>query len=104
MKFCVPLLVAISVASPAWADAITLPAEGYEEAEEIGGIELLSVVRSPDDVECSEDIAPPCSLAALIASGFLARTPDGAYVRRSPSPISVEKVASLVSQIPGATT
>ena len=44
------------------------------------------------------------ALMALIASGFLARTPDGAYVRRSPSPMRVEKVASLVSQIPGATT
>ena len=44
------------------------------------------------------------ALTALIASGFLARTPDGVYVRRSPSPMSVERVASLVSQIPGAIT
>jgi hypothetical protein len=44
------------------------------------------------------------ALTALMASGFLARTPDGAYVRRSPSPMSVERVASLVSQIPGAIT
>lgn len=44
------------------------------------------------------------ALTALITSGFLARTPDGAYIRRNPSPMSVERVASLVSQIPGAIT
>ena len=44
------------------------------------------------------------SLTALIAAGFLARTPDGAYVRRRPSPIGVEKVASLISRSPGAIT
>jgi hypothetical protein len=36
------------------------------------------------------------ALATLTGSGFLARTPDGAYVRSGASPISVERIASLV--------
>ena len=44
------------------------------------------------------------ALAALMASGFLARTPDGSYVRRSSSPTSVERVDPIVGQSPGAIT
>jgi hypothetical protein len=41
------------------------------------------------------------ALTALIASGFLSRTPDGSYVRRA-SPAGVESVASLVGEGRGA--
>jgi hypothetical protein len=44
------------------------------------------------------------SLAALMASGFLARTSDGSYVRRGSPPTSVERVAPRVCQSPGAIT
>ena len=44
------------------------------------------------------------ALTALIASGFLTRTADGAYVRRSASPASVERVASRVCEGQGAIT
>jgi hypothetical protein len=44
------------------------------------------------------------ALAALMASGFLARTPDGSYVRRSSSPTSIERIAPRVCQSPGAIT
>ena len=44
------------------------------------------------------------ALTALIASKFLALTPDGSYVRRSSSSISVERVTSGVCQSRGATT
>jgi hypothetical protein len=44
------------------------------------------------------------ALTALIASGFLARTPDGFYVRRSTSPTSVGRVASPVCESRGAIT
>ena len=36
------------------------------------------------------------ALAVLIRSGFLARTSDGAYLRRSSSSTSAERIASLV--------
>ena len=36
------------------------------------------------------------ALAALTASGFLARRADGAFVRSGSSPVSVERIASLV--------
>ena len=44
------------------------------------------------------------AFTALMASGFLARTPDGSYVRRSASPTSVGGVASLVCESRGAMT
>jgi len=36
------------------------------------------------------------ALTALTKSGFLLRRPDGAYIRRHPSPVSVEAIQSLV--------
>jgi hypothetical protein len=36
------------------------------------------------------------ALATLTGSGYLARTPDGAYVRSGASPISVDRIASIV--------
>jgi hypothetical protein len=36
------------------------------------------------------------ALATLTRSGFLALTADGAYVRSGSSPISIERIASIV--------
>ena len=44
------------------------------------------------------------ALTALMASGFLARTSEGSYVRRSAAPTSVGRVASLACESPGAIT
>ena len=44
------------------------------------------------------------ALTALMASGFLAQTPDGSYFRRSAAPTSVGRVASLVCESRGAIT
>lgn len=44
------------------------------------------------------------ALTALMASGFLARTPDGSYVRRSTATTSVGRVASLFCVSRGAIT
>ena len=49
----------------------------------------------------SEDLCER-ALNALIVSGFLVRTPDGSYVRRSGSPTSVPSVASFIQVNPGA--
>ena len=42
------------------------------------------------------------ALTSLIGSGFLVRTPDGSYVRRSGLPTSVERFASLIHVDRGA--
>lgn len=42
------------------------------------------------------------ALTALIGSGFLVRTPDGSYVRRSAPPTSVERIASFLPASRGA--
>jgi hypothetical protein len=44
------------------------------------------------------------ALRDLVASGFLAQTPDGSYVRGSSSPADAERAASLVRQRQGAIT
>ena len=44
------------------------------------------------------------ALTALLASGFLARTPDGFYVRRSAAPATAGRVASPVGEKQGAVT
>jgi hypothetical protein len=44
------------------------------------------------------------ALTALMASGFLTRTPAGTYVRRSSSLTSAKPIASVVFQSLGAIT
>ena len=95
---CLLAGLALSLAAPARADVIMLPSDEYEESEEIGAIELVSVVRPPEGEDCDDDFAPPCSLLAQSALWEPQELPLHVEVRRDRTGYTIVLLSMLTDR------